>query len=156
MTLPPEPPSTPLPPDAVGEGPPAIEPPPTYGYETYGDGMHGYGAPASPVAPGAWAPGYMPGYVQYQRTNGLAIASLVTGIVSIFFCWLGLILSVLAITLGFVGLNQIKNDTTQKGKGLAIAGIICGAIALLLEILLILMWIGLFAVSRNLETPPPG
>ncbi|CAB4595974.1 unannotated protein [freshwater metagenome] len=56
-----------------------------------------------------------------QRTNGLAIGGFIT---SLLCCGpVGLILSI-------VGLSQINKDPSQGGKGLAIAGIVIGAIGL--------------------------
>ena len=55
-------------------------------------------------------------------TNGLAIASLVLGIVWIY--WIG---SVLAVIFGGIALNQINASNGQQGgKGLAIAGLVLG------------------------------
>jgi len=56
--------------------------------------------------------------VSSQKTNGLAIASLILGIVGV---------SILAIILGHVGLNQIKRNGEQ-GRGMALAGVILGYI----------------------------
>ena len=61
---------------------------------------------------------YIP--TQPQPTNGLAVASLVLGIVWIF--WLG---STLAILFGHIALNQIQNSN-QSGKGMAVAGLVLG------------------------------
>jgi hypothetical protein len=56
-----------------------------------------------------------------QRTNGLAIGGFITSLVC---CGpVGFILSI-------VGLSQIKKDPSQGGKGLAIAGIVIGAIGM--------------------------
>jgi hypothetical protein len=55
-----------------------------------------------------------------QATNGLAVASLVLGI--LWLCWLG---SVLAVIFGHVALAQIKK-TGAAGRGLAIAGLVLG------------------------------
>lgn len=64
------------------------------------------------------------GSVQQQRTNGFAVASLVLGILWIF--WLG---SVLALIFGFVAKSQIDGSGgRQSGGGLAIAGIVLGCI----------------------------
>jgi hypothetical protein len=65
--------------------------------------------------------GYTP-YAPPQTTNGMAIASMVLGIVWVY--WIG---SILAIIFGFVALNQIK-ERNQKGRGMAIAGLILGFI----------------------------
>ncbi|AGL15461.1 DUF4190 domain-containing protein [Actinoplanes sp. N902-109] len=67
--------------------------------------------PPAPGTPGAPAP-------QDNSTNGFAIASLIFGIIG------G---TLLAIIFGIVGLVQIKNRG-QKGKGLAIAGIVLAAL----------------------------
>jgi hypothetical protein len=56
------------------------------------------------------------------KANGMAIASLVFGIV-----WLGGIGSVLAVVFGFLGKKRIDDSNGQEtGRGLAIAGIILG------------------------------
>ncbi|MEU5880390.1 DUF4190 domain-containing protein [Spirillospora sp. NPDC047279] len=58
-------------------------------------------------------------------TNGLAIASLVLGI--LWLCWIG---SIVAIVTGFIALGQIRR-TGQSGRGLAIAGIVLGVLGVL-------------------------
>jgi hypothetical protein len=59
-------------------------------------------------------------------TNGLAIASLVLGIV-----WLWGIGSILAIIFGVVAKNQIEQSGgRQQGQGLATAGIVLGVVTL--------------------------
>ncbi|MEY4398376.1 MAG: hypothetical protein RLZ53_952 [Actinomycetota bacterium] len=74
--------------------------------------------PAAPYTAPSGAP-----YGVVPKTNGLAIASLVTSLVC--FGFIGLI-------LGIVAKNQIKNSKgTQTGDGLATAGIIIGAISTL-------------------------
>ena len=56
-----------------------------------------------------------------QKTSGMAIASLVCGIVNVF------PLSVIAIVLGHISLSQIKKSAGQiTGRGLAIAGLVLG------------------------------
>ncbi|HEY2197961.1 MAG TPA: DUF4190 domain-containing protein, partial [Mycobacterium sp.] len=77
-------------------------------------------------------------YQVYQassyRTNGLAIASLITSIAGIplsFLCYLGLPLAIAGIVLGIVSLSQV-NRTPQQGRGLAIAGIAIGSITVTL------------------------
>ena len=62
------------------------------------------------------------GYAGYRaaRTSGLAIASMVLGIVWIF--WLG---SILAVIFGHVALSQIKRSMgALSGRGMAIAGLV--------------------------------
>ena len=101
-------------------------------------------APPPPAAPYV-APGYMPpppGYGQPpvgQSTNGLAIASLVLGIV-----WVFGIGSILAVIFGFVGRKQIRQSGgRQGGGGMAIAGIVLGFVGVAGLILWIILAIAL-------------
>ena len=60
-----------------------------------------------------------------RSVNGFAIASLVCSVA--WFLWLG---SVLGVVFGHVALRQIKRDGgRQGGKGLAIAGLVVGYLA---------------------------
>src|SRR5436305_12132442 len=49
-----------------------------------------------------------PGYAQQRRTNGLAVASLVLGIVGLLLFGLLMIPNILAVFFGFVGISQIN------------------------------------------------
>ena len=73
---------------------------------------YGYAPPA----------GY-PGYAPTSQTNGMAVASLVAGIVgwSVF----PLIASIAAVVLGHIARAQIRR-TGEQGGGLALAGLILG------------------------------
>jgi hypothetical protein len=72
-----------------------------------------------PGHPGAYGyPGY--GYPVQRPTNGFAIASLVLGILWVW--WVG---SILALIFGYVARRQIR-ERGQSGDGLAIAGIVLG------------------------------
>ena len=83
------------------------------------------------------SPGYGAGMPpQRAKTNGLSVASLVLGLVGIPLCFL-FIPSLLAVIFGIVGLKQIKGGPTQSGRGLAIAGLILGAIMLMLVVLVL-------------------
>ena len=113
------------PPQPPGFGPP----PPGYGPPPMQQG--GY-TPPQIIMPG---PGYEP-----ARTNGLAIASLVTGILAIVpgcCCGLfGIPLSIIALVMGIVSISQINASQGRLvGKGLAIAGVSCGGAAIALDIL---------------------
>lgn len=76
--------------------------------------------PSPPPAPPAPPP--------RQQTNGLAVASLVLGILSLlsFFTIVPpFIMGGLAVIFGIIGLSKAKQGAPNKG--LAIAGLICGA-----------------------------
>ena len=81
------------------------------------------------------APAQPPVFVQpASRTNGFAIASLVLGLV-----WMWWIGSLAAIACGHVALRQIaRSGGTQSGRGLAIAGLVLGYIgAVVLTIIVV-------------------
>ncbi|WP_142281440.1 DUF4190 domain-containing protein, partial [Mycobacterium palustre] len=100
---------------APGYGPPPYSPGPPQ------PGPPQYGPPPYPPGSGYYpAPDYY-GATQ-SRTNALAIASLISSFAGFVCCVIG---SVLAIVLGAIALNQIK-QTHQDGYGLAVTGIVIG------------------------------
>lgn len=73
-----------------------------------------------------------------QKTHGLAVASMILGILSLITFYGALLFGVLAIIFGAIALNKIKtNPEAYKGKGMAKAGLICGIVALGLIIIII-------------------
>ena len=62
-------------------------------------------------------------YARPTRTSGLAIASMVLGILWIY--WIG---SILAVIFGHIAINQASKDPSITGKGMAIAGLVLGYI----------------------------
>jgi Domain of unknown function (DUF4190) len=83
-----------------------------------------YPPPGGFQQPGPYQPGPYPYQQQSAGTNGMAIASLVLGILWIF--WVG---SILALIFGYVARNQMR-QRPQGGGGLAIAGIVLGWIGI--------------------------
>jgi len=80
-------------------------------------------------------------------TSGLAIASLVCGIVGLFFCCFHILFSVPAVVCGHLALNEIaKAENRKEGRGLAIAGLICGYIGIALTLFFLLA--GMFGDSE--------
>jgi len=75
---------------------------------------------------------------EVERTSGLAIASLVLGILGIFIGPL----AILAIIFGAVAIAQTRKDPGLKGKGIALAGLVCGIVGLGLWVVA-LVWFGL-------------
>ena len=85
--------------------------------------------------PGSGLPAGAP--VVVQRTNGLAVASLVTGL----FFWCFLVPGVVAIVLGYLALEQIdRSGGSLTGRGMAIAGIILGWVGIGVLGLMALGW----------------
>lgn len=91
------------------------------------------------------SPNQIPG--EDNKPGGLAIASLVLGILSLVTCCIGIgaVFGLAAIILGAVSLYQ------KKGKGLAIAGIITGGFGLVLGIIGIIY---IVAVVYEINTDP--
>ena len=71
-----------------------------------------------------------------EGTNGLAIASLICGILSIVCC--GLLSGIPAIIMGHMAVGRIKLSG-QGGRGLAMAGLIMGYISIVFTIIFLLM-----------------
>lgn len=111
---PPEPDRPPPPP----QSPPQYPPPPYPGYPQYPP----YGQP--------------PGY-QARTYNGLAIASMVLGILWLY--WVG---SILALVFGYVAKRQIR-ERDQLGSGMATAGIVLGWVGVgTLSLMIVFLIIG--------------
>lgn len=103
----------------------------------------GYGQPSMPQ-PGA---GYIPPqpypmYPAVGQTNGLAIGALVCSIIGIFSCG---ITAVIGAILGHIARKQIA-ERGESGDGMALAGIIIGWICVGLWGLVILLYVGAFAL----------
>ena len=82
------------------------------------------------VTPPAPPPASVPPPQVYRppgaTTNGLAVASLVAGLV--WFAWLG---SICAVVFGHIALGQInESNGRETGRGMAIAGLVLGYIGL--------------------------
>ncbi|HEV2637275.1 MAG TPA: DUF4190 domain-containing protein [Actinocrinis sp.] len=90
---------------------------------------------------------YLPGYGQPTGTNGLSIAAMVCGICGFIYG----IPAILGIIFGFIGLAQTKR-TGQNGRGMAIAGIICGLAWIALFIVLVIVLV-VAAHDSNLNKP---
>jgi hypothetical protein len=105
---------------------PAYPPQQPYGYQQYG----------------------APGYVVPQSGNGMGIAGGVIGIVGLVLCWipyLGIILGALGVIFGAVGVQRANHMPGAPGKGMSIAGIVTGGIALALNIIFIVLIFSLFS-----------
>jgi hypothetical protein len=89
-----------------------------------------------------------------QKTNGLAIGSMVVSIAGLvlLFCYGGGgVLGLVGAILGHVAQRQIR-ERGEGGKGMALAGIICGWIAVGLGIIVVVLFVVLIAYARNHAT----
>lgn len=123
------------PPQFAPAQPPPFAPP--YGPPPYGPPPQ-FGPPLGYPAPPMQSP-----YPTEAPTNGMAIGSLVTSLVAVPFAFLcygivGIPASIVGIVLGILSLNQLKRRP-QKGREMAIAGIVAGGVALVLSIVVIVL-----------------
>jgi hypothetical protein len=104
-----------------------------------------------PMSPGAWTPPAPP--MPYPRTpapsQGLAMASMIVGLAGILLSWcFGPVPAIVALVLGLVALSQIKKAPEKfSGKGMAITGIVVGALTIAFYVLLVIGWIVAQALS---------
>jgi Domain of unknown function (DUF4190) len=103
-------------------------------------GMTPYGAPGYAAQSTAPWPQGPPGYqAQHRASNGMAVASLVLGIVGMFTFWLFAIPCVLALIFGIVGRGQIRvSSGAQQGDGMAVAGIVLGILGIVIYIIVLI------------------
>lgn len=119
-------------PPGYGQVPPqqGLGPPPGYGQQGYGHVPPGYGPP----------PGYGYPYAPVPATSTKAVVSLVLGIVSIVFCYLGVLIGPAAIVLAVIAKREIGEASpgpyvapgqptpTPSGSGMATAGLVTGIV----------------------------
>lgn len=84
------------------------------------------------------------GYGQYNPqqnapTSGLAIASLVLGIIGVFASWFTVMIpSILGLIFGAVALKQCK-ERNLNGRGLALAGFICSIVVMVICLIMFIL-----------------
>lgn len=84
------------------------------------------------------------------ETNGLAVASLVCGILGVVFPFIPLIPSILAVIFAGRGKRQIDSSGgLQTGRGLAVAGQVLGWVGIALVLVAILGLVALVVVSTG-------
>ena len=123
------------PPEQGYQQPPAGYPPPGQQPPPYG-----YPPPGQQQPPGGYPPPgqQQPPYGQQPPTNGMAVAALVLGIVGAVFgllpltFWIAIPCGILALIFGIVSWRKANKGFGRKG--MAIAGTILGAIAIVLGV----------------------
>ncbi|MEV7769921.1 DUF4190 domain-containing protein [Microbacterium sp. NPDC086615] len=135
---------------STGYGAPATDAAPAYGATPYG--TRGYPAPAYGTA-AYGAQGYAgygtQGYGSYAataRTNVLAIISLVASIAG--FVMLPFVGPLVGVITGHIGLAQIKRSG-EKGRGLALTGVILGWVNIALIVISIALFFTFFLATSS-------
>ncbi|MDB4554226.1 GYF domain-containing protein [Akkermansiaceae bacterium] len=113
-------------------------------------------ADASPYA----TPGTNPVAAQQQYyapaapTSGLAIASMVCGILSIILCYVNAIVGIPAVICGHMAMKRIKASQGQiAGQGMALAGLICGYIGIVIQVITIVFFVSIFTMAASSDRP---
>ncbi len=113
-------------------------------------GDNPYAAPTTASAPAPAAYGYAYPRPITLPTSGKAIASMVIGICSIVFYFLGFILGPLAIGLWASARSDFKQlPPLYKGQGLATAGLVTGIIGSLIGLLMVVVIILSIALASQ-------
>ena len=117
--------------------PPAPPAPPTYQQPTapaYGAPQPAYYAPAGP------------------KNDGMSIAALVCGIsglATLVLCGIGIVPAILGVIFGIIGKKKVEESGgALQGRGMALAGAICGAVAIGL-FLIWLLFVIIGAINSN-------
>jgi Domain of unknown function (DUF4190) len=97
-----------------------------------------------------WA--YYPPPRPPARTSGLAVASLVLGIVGLVLWWLTFgVAALLAVVFGHVGLSQTRRGD-RGGRGMAVAGLSMGYVGLAAALVFVIV---LAVAAAGSGTPAP-
>lgn len=124
-------------------GPPTPPAQPGYGAQPpYGTQPPYGGPPLYPGYPGAGYPGYAPGYPGYpQPSNGLGVAAFVLGLLSVVACFTvfgPIVFGIPAVVLGALARGKASRGEATNG-GLALAGLICGVVGIVMGAALTLL-----------------
>jgi hypothetical protein len=91
----------------------------------------------------------------HPATNSLAIAGLITGILSLIpCCCFGVLFGVAGLICSGIALSQIKRDPNQGGKPMAVAGLVLSILGILLFFALLMFGMvsgGLDQILRELK-----
>jgi len=122
-----------------------------------GEAVVASSAASSAQAQGSQAQGPMGGGYPQQGiapnmvaapTSGLAIASMVCGIVSLMLCYINGVAALPAVICGHMALKQINKALTPVGgRGMAIAGLVTGYIGLAFQLVIVGI---VFAVTQGM------
>lgn len=105
--------------------------------------------PGAPIPGGGMPGGGMPGAPVPEKASGLAIASLILSILGVL-CG---VTAIVGIILGAVELSKIKRgESSEKGRGLALAGVIIGAVVLALGIIFTIISLATGGFSFEITT----
>jgi hypothetical protein len=87
------------------------------------------------ISPYAPPQSFAPGYYTPVASSGLAIASMVCGIIAVISCYFGGIFGIPAVICGHLALSKIQQcPVPMTGRGMAIAGLVMGYLGILFSL----------------------
>jgi uncharacterized membrane protein YidH (DUF202 family) len=84
--------------------------------------------------------------VEKTKTNSSSVISLTVGILSILIPIIGLILGVIGIVVSRKATKEIEK-TNEAGRGLAISGLICSSVGIIIQIFAVLGIIAFYSIT---------
>jgi Na+/melibiose symporter-like transporter len=106
--------------------------------------------------PGGFTPASPLGTSSGSGSNGLAVAALVVGIISLIgiFCFGvgGILFGLVAVVLGVLGMKKANAQPGAPQKGLAIGGIVTGALGLLIGIVILVFFVVVGSTADDIQT----
>lgn len=115
---------------------------------------------SAPLAPyGQPSPGYPGGYPGYYNpappTSGLAIASMVCGILALVTCYVHAVFGIPAVICGHMALNSIRiSPVPMAGRGMAIAGLVTGYLGILFSVCTVIGFVFVFSQAASHSSHP--
>ncbi len=111
-------------------------------------------APPAPPAPPVYGAPQQAYYAPVgPKNDGMSIAGLVCGIsglATLVLCGIGLIPAILGVVFGVIGMKKVDaSNGSLQGRGMALAGAICGAVAIGLFVLYMIFVIIRVATNSN-------
>ncbi|SDB89526.1 protein of unknown function [Pelagirhabdus alkalitolerans] len=80
------------------------------------------------------------------KTNSSSVVSLTMGILSILIPFLGLLLGVFGVFASRKATKEIE-ATREDGRGLAISGLICSSVGIVMQLFVVLGYIAFFSLT---------
>jgi len=84
------------------------------------------------------------------KTNNKSIVALVLGILSLAVPYIGFVIGIVAIVFASLSFKEIKR-TQEQGRGLAIAGLVCGIVGTAIYAILLLLFLFAFFAFFSMD-----
>lgn len=99
--------------------------------------------------------GYPAYYPVAPPTSGLAIASMVCGILAIVTCYIHAIFGIPAVICGHMALSAIRQaPLPMAGRGMAIAGLVTGYLGIVFSICTVIFFVVVFSQAASYPSHP--